>query len=547
MLFLKRMAYRITHWFRGCHLWRRQRTITAAALILVVTFTVSMLLGLWRDRLLYATFYACCAPQLDVYNAAFKIPDFLFALLVTGSLSAAFIPIFSQFRTRSHRQAYALATSVTFLLAGLFLLAGSFIFIFARSLANIVAPGFSDSQLKLMVYFIHWMLLGQAFFLFSSLTTSILQARKRFLFPALAPIFYNLSIIIAIIGWSSRLGMLAPVLGVVVGAFLHWLIQVPALIKAGFYFAWPTQLWSKGISKIISLMIPRSLALALDEIAATLAIFLASGLPSGSLSLFYLSQHLYVIPVRLFGITLGQAIFPSFSQLIARRRRWAFRERFLKAFHLVFYLTSFVTVMMLVLRLPLVRLLFGSRQFPWAATVMTGRLLAYLAPAILAQAGIQILVRVFYSFQDTKTTFLAALWSLIINVAISVPGVYIFGWGIYAIVAAISLASVFQFGILFIILMVRLNHWQKEIRLNGTFFGRLLIVNLLAGLAAWGLMHFFDSFVFDTSRVFGLFLLTGLSFSGGLTTYLVLSWRLDLFSFFSPAWRRLLADKKLPF
>jgi len=547
MLFLERMTCRIIRGLKNCHLWQRQRTVTAAALILLVAFTVSMLLGLWRDRLLYAAFYACCAPQLDVYNAAFKIPDFLFALLVTGSLSAAFIPVFSEFRTRSRRQAYALATSIAFLLGGLFCFAGLLIFIFARPLAEVVTPGFSDSQLRLMVYFIRWMLVGQAFFLFSSLTTSILQARKRFLFPALAPIFYNLSIIIAIIGWAPQLGISAPVFGVVIGAFLHWAIQLPALAKAGFHFVKPKRLWSKGIKKIVYLMIPRSLALALDESAATLAIFLASSLPAGSLSLFYLSQHLFAIPVRLFGITLGQAIFPSFSQLIARRRRRAFRERFLKAFHLVFYLTSFVTVMMLVLRLPLVRLLFGSRQFPWSATVTTGRLLAFLAPAILAQAGIQILVRVFYSFQDTKTTFLAALWALLVNIAISVPGVYVFGWGIYAIVAAISLASLFQFGILFTILMARLNHWQEEVRLNGTFFSRLLAINIVTGLTAWELMHFFDSFVFDTSRVFGLLLLTGFSFLGGLIVYLLLSWRLNIFSFFAPAWRRLLADKKLPF
>ncbi len=533
------MPYRVKLSLR--HLWRRQKTVTAAAAILLATFTVSMLLGLWRDRLLYATFYACCASQLDVYNAAFKIPDFLFALLVSGSLAAAFIPVFTATWLRSHRRAYALATDLILFLGLLFFSLGGLIYVFAFPLAHLLAPGFTQDQISLMARLLRLMLVGQGFFLLSSLTTGVLQARRRFIFPALAPIFYNLAIILAILLWAPSLGIEAPVLGVVIGAVGHWLIQVPALFKTGFYFTRPRLLWSPEIKKVFTLMLPRAVALVLNELAEALAIFLASALPAGSLSLFYLSQHLYAIPVRLFGITLGQAVLPSFSTLIARRRRQAFRDRFLKAFHLVFYLTSFVTVMMLVLRLQLVRLLFGSRRFPWSATIITGRLLAFLAPAILAQAGIQILVRVFYAWQDTKTTSLAAFWALVVNVLVSVLGIYYFHWGIYAIVLAISLASIFQFAILFSILTARLNHWREEAQINGVFFSRLLAINLLAGFVTWGLMHFLDSFVFDTQRVFGLFLLTSFSFLGGTLVYIILSWWFRIFDFFAPAWHRFLA------
>ncbi len=537
------MPYRIKLSFR--HLWRRQKTVTSAALLLLITFTVSMLLGLWRDRLLYATFYACCAPQLDVYNAAFKIPDFLFTLLVSGSLAAAFIPVFTATWLRNHRRAYALTVNLALILGLFFLILGGLIYVFAFPLARLLAPGFSPRQLTLMTHLLRLMLIGQGFFLLSSLTTGVLQARRRFLFPALAPIFYNLAIILAILFWAPSLGIEAPVLGVVIGAAGHWLIQLPALFKTGFYLSRPRFFWSPELKKIFTLMLPRAVALVMNEIGDALAIFLASALPAGSLSLFYLSQHLYVIPVRLFGITLGQAVLPSFSALMARQRRRAFRDRFLKAFHLVFYLTSFVTVMMLVLRLQLVRLLFGSRQFPWPATLTTGRLLAFLAPAILAQAGIQILVRVFYAWQDTKTTSWAAFWALVADILVSVPGIYYFHWGIYAIVLAISLASLLQFTILFVILVARLNHWQEEIQINGTFFGWLFLINLLTGLATWGLMHFFDAFVFDSQHVFGLFWLTTFSFLGGSAVYLFLSWQCRIFDFFAPAWEQFLAKLKL--
>ncbi len=513
------------------YLLKRQKSTTTAAFVLLIAYILSMGLGLLRDRLLYAKFYSCCTLKLDVYNAAFRIPDLLFSLLVTGALSAAFIPVFWEYWIKNKLEAYRLASSVIASLWILFLVIGSLMFIFVYPVCKLIAPGFSPEQLLLMGKLTRIMLFAQAFFILSNFASGILQAQKRFLLPAIAPIAYNLSIISGIILFADKLGIFAPVLGVILGAFFHFLVQFPSLLFLGFKFVLPKNIFNPGSKKVLKLMAPRTLALGLGEIESTLPVFLASSLLPGNLSLFYLSQHLYVIPVRLFGITLGQAVFPHFSQLWAENQLPSFKRKLVIALHQVFYLTSFVTVIMLVLRVPLVRLLFGSKQFPWVATIITGRLLAFLSPAILAQAGVQILARAFYSLQDTKTTFFVALFSLLINIIISFSGVYLLNWGIYSLAIAISLASLFQFLSLFFILLIRVNHFNQEIKINLSFFSKLIIANFFAGFTAWLLMRSLDKWVFDTSRVTGLLLLSLISFFGALIVYIFSSRLLKIFLF----------------
>ncbi len=534
--------------FKLNYFLRRQRSITSAAFVLLIAFAASMLLGLLRDRLLYARFYSCCTSQLDVYNAAFRVPDLFFRFLVTGALSAAFIPVFIEHWVKSRREAYQLASASIIVMSGVFLVLGMVVFSFAYSISRLIAPGFSSTQVMLMGNLVRWMIFAQGFFLLSNFVSAMLQAQKRFLLPALSPIVYNLSIIGGIVFGADKVGIFGPVLGVMVGAFLHFLIQFPALFYLGFEFSLPTRAVFGGVKKIFRLMIPRVFTLGLEELESAISVFLASFLPSGSLSLLYLSQHLYMIPVRLFGITLGQAMFPSFSKLWVKNKKAVFKKKLIILFHRVFYLTSFVTTVMLVLRVPIVRLFFGSRQFPWSATLTTSRLLIFLSPAILAQAGIQILARAFYSLQDTKTTFVVAFFALLLNVAVSFAGIYWLGWGVYSLVIAISVATVFQLITLFIVLMARINHFDHEVRMNFDFFSRLITINIFTGFAGWALMRALDIWAFDTSRVIGLFLLTGTSFVGSLITFIILSWffrvpfLIDVFAVilprFEPVFRR---------
>lgn len=500
---------------------RRQTSILSAAFILGVAFTLSAFLGILRDRFLYAKFYSCCSATLDAYNAAFRLPDIIFRLLVIGALSAAFVPVFTDYLSRQPSVAYRLARAVATLLVLIFLVLAGLVFIFAPSLCRFIAAGFSSTQINLMASLTRLMLLAQFFFLLSNLLTGILQAKGRFLVPALSPLVYNLGIIFGIEFLSPFWGIFGPALGVVLGAFLHFLIQFPLVRLLGFRLKPEFNFKLTGVKRVLKLTLPRTLSLGLSEIESTVILFLASSLPAGSLSLLYLAQHLGQLPSRLFGATIGQAALPSLSRLYALGKKREFLGVFLDSLFQALFLTLPVAVFILVLRIPFVRLAFGARQFPWKATLITGQVLAFLAPAVVAQTIIQILTRGFYSLQDTKTPFWTAIVSLMVVIGVSSWGVYRANWGILALVSAVSLAALFQAGILFVLFARKIGGfpWRK----SGEFFGKTGLASLVAGFFAWFLMRFLDRFCFDTSRVVGLIALTVISLIGGGGIYLLLA------------------------
>ena len=173
---------------------KRQGSILSASLTLAVTFGLSAVLGFLRSRFLYARFFTCCTQQLDVYNAAFRIPDLIFKLLVTGALSASFIPVFSSYLHKNEAEAHRIASTVINSLLLFFLAISIFVLIFTHPLSNLIAAGFSPEQLHLMVQLTRILLIAQIFFLLSNFLTAILQVNQIFFIPALSPIVYNIFI-----------------------------------------------------------------------------------------------------------------------------------------------------------------------------------------------------------------------------------------------------------------------------------------------------------------------------------------------------------------
>jgi len=498
---------------------RQQTSILSAAFVLAAAFTVSALLGILRDRFLYERFYSCCTAQLDAYNAAFRIPDIIFRLLVIGALSAAFIPVFSDHLSKDKAAAYRLARATITFLTLVFTVLSIIVFVFAVPFSSLITANFSSYQVNLMASLTRWMLLAQLFFLLSNFLTSILQVKRRFLLPALSPVIYNLAIIAGIKLLGPIFGIYGPAIGVLLGSFLHFLIQLPLAVSLGFSFKPDFSFRLPGVKRILHLMVPRSLSLGLGEIESTVVLFLATALPTGSLSLLYLAQHLGQLPARLFGSTIGQAALPSLSNSLSQKKEKEFAKILLDSLLQALFLTIPIAVAVLFLRLPIIRLAFGTREFPWQATLDTGKVLAFLTPSIVAQTGIQILTRGFYSLQDTKTPFTIAIFSLATNVVIGIAGIYWLNLGILALVIAMSLASLIQFFLLFFSIVTRINEfpWQR-------IFGFLLKVGIssaVAGVCFWVSMKVLDAYVLDSSRVIGLLVLTVISFCFGISAYLI--------------------------
>lgn len=509
-------------WLNGRNLLlRRQSSILSAALVIAVTYGVSMLLGILRERLLVARFYVCCRQQLDVYYAAFRLPDMIFQLVVIGALAAAFIPVFSERLSKDEQDAYRLASSLINLLLGFFLILALVIFVAARPFSSLITGNFSPWQVDLMAQMTRVMLLAQIFFLVSNFLSAIVQSHQRFLLPALSPVVYNLGIILSVVFLAGPLGIWAATLGVLLGAFFHFLIQVPLASRLGFKYTFVFDWKNQGVKRVIRLMFPRTMALAASQVEATVSLFLATSLSPGSLTIYYLAQRLVDLPVRLLGTSVGQAALPLLSLQLAEKKMDEFRKTLNHSLGQILFVALPVTAIFLVLRVQLVRFAYGAKTFPWAATIVTGRTLAAVAFSIFSQSAVQLLVRGYYALHDTSVPFFVSLLSVIVNILLSLLFIFVFQMGIFGLALAFSISSFLNF-----ILLLVLFHFKKERFIGFTDLWSWLkmgLASLAAGTLAWISMRVLDMFVFETTRAVPLLLLTIISGSIGLAAYLLLA------------------------
>lgn len=503
-----------------------QNSISSASIILAVTFGLSAILGFLRSRFLYSQFFQCCVLDLDAYNAAFRLPDLIFKLLVTGALSASFIPVFASYLHKDKKDAYQMASSVINILLLVFIISAVIIFIFARPLSNLIASGFTSYQVDLMVRMTRILLIAQIFFLLSNFVTGILHVEQTFLVPSLSPIIYNMFIILSIFTLVPVFGIYGPVYGAVVGAFFHLAIQLPLLFHQGFKYQTIINRNLAGVKEVFRLMIPRSLSLGLGEIENTVTLFFASSLAAGSLSLLNLSLQLVYLPSRIFGSTIGQASLPILSKSIARNELDVFRDTVRKTIIRSLYLALPISAIILVNRVGIVRIAFGTREFPWSATLLTAKTLAFLVPAIASQAVVQILVRAFYALHDTRTPLKVSVFSLVINVVTSYLFVNFTKWGILGLAISASVSNLIQcFGLCLVFI--------KKVDGEGwtTVYWRLakiLLASIAAGVISWISLQIIDLFLLDTSKTLFVIITFILTTSIGILIYILASFLLHI-------------------
>ncbi len=518
----------------------RQKSIFSATVILAITFLISAFLGFLRTRFLYSTFFKCCVLELDAYNAAFRIPDLIFKLLVTGALSASFIPVFSSQLHRNPKKAYRMASSLINILLIAFIIISLLAFIFAHPLSALIAKGFSPQQIQLMASLTRVLLLAQIFFLISNFLTAILQIKQVFIIPALSPILYNLFIIISIFTLAKFFGIHGVVYGAVIGAFFHMAIQIPAVIKVGFKYSPIVDFKLPGVSEILRLMLPRTLSLGLAEIENTITLFFASGLSAGSISLLNLALQLIYLPSRVFGTTVGQASLPVLSKNVAKNQLTIFRQTVRKALLHSLYIALPITTLVLIERVGIVRIAFGTRQFPWSATILTAKTLAFLTPAIVCQAVIQILIRSFYALHDTKTPLKTSFISIFSNIIISYFFVNFTSLGIIGLSIGASVGNIIQCTLLLLLFLKRVDgHDWKPVWQN---IFKIFSASLIASFIAWVSIQVLDLFILDTSRTISVILVFIISTLLGVISYLTLTslFKIPEFDYFKSYLHRLL-------
>ena len=360
-------------------------------------------------------------------------------------------------------------------------------------------------------------------FALSGFLTGTIQSNQRFLLPAIAPLVYNFGIILGIVLLTPFLGIYGPAAGMVFGAILHMVIQLPVAMSLGFKFVPRFNFQHPGVVEIARLMPPRMLAMGIDQVEQFTAVILASRLVAGSLSLFNVARLLYAIPTLLFGSTIGQAALPALSSLAGQKKWPEFRKTLLDSCLQVVFLALPLCVLLVVLRVPVVRLAFGTKTFPWEATLLTGQTLAVLMISAGFYAVMQIIVRAFYALHDTTTPLVVGIMAATINVVLSVVLVNSFAMGILGIAWALSITSVVETLVLGTILL----HKQfpvEEISKAGMAFLKLALLGIVTGVGLWIPMRLLDQFIFDTTRTVPLLILTLITSIIGMGLYFLLSY-----------------------
>ncbi len=516
-------------------LYRRQTTIISAATIMMVLVLASRILGFVRNWFLAHYFPVA---QLDSYKAAFVLPDILANVLITGALSVAFIPVFTTYLNRNNeKEGWRMASDILNISLLFYAIVTVFLIIFARPiLEHFVVPGFDDEKLTLTANVTTIVLLGEFLLIIGSFFTSVLQSFHRFIVPALAPILYNLGIIVGIIWFRPFGGLMGVAWGVVLGGFLHILIQVPLARTLGFRYKFEFNFRDPGVLKTIKLSLPRAAGIAFAQMEWWISIFLSSLLVSqgfvGSVAVLGFAADIQNLPVGLFGITFATAALPTLSSEWAARKTDDFKATFIATLHQILYLTVPLGILFMVLRIPLVRLMLGSGQFDWDSTVATAVTMSYFAIGIFAQAAFFLLIRAFYALHDAATPLKVALASLAFHGVISAFFIFRLAQFTTIPVAFLGLASaltnIFCSLILLYLLDRKLGGFDRKKLLLP--IGKIMLAAGVMGIFLYGPLHlkfggtYLIDYIIDTTHAFNLLVLTLGAASFGLAVYILVTW-----------------------
>lgn len=409
------------------------RTLTRAAFVVGIFSLAASFLGMFRDRMLAGYFGA--GPELDVYYAAFRVPDFFYNTILVGITSSAFLPILTRYThknkegktKRKKEEANSLAFSTeaqdfiesltSLLMVGLFAVT-VVLWVISPFLIHWIAPGFTPEQQQETANLTRIMLLSPIFLSFSGILGNVLNLKNFFFFYSLTPIVYNLGSIAAILFFVPRMGINGLAWGIVLGAIMHFSIQFFPALSMGLKINWRWNPYHAGIKKVFKMMLPRSIHLGLLQGNLVITTLLASILPTGSLTVFTFANNIQGLPLGLFAASFAIAAFPTLSILAAQDKTKQFREEFSRIMCQILFFIIPLSVIIIILRAQVVRLILGSGKFNWEDTILTLNVLGILAVSLFAQGLNLLFVRAFFALHDTVTPLKSGIIGVVANVAI---------------------------------------------------------------------------------------------------------------------------------
>ena len=316
-------------------IFQKQKDILSSVIILSGMMILSRFLGLVRNRT-YATYFS--KEELDLLLAAFRLPDFVFEVLITGALSSAFIPIFIKYKQHSKE----LSENISSIINLISILMFSFIciaFIFADSIIHLITPGFSADQIQEVVYMSRILIASQLpFFIYGNILSGIAQANRIFMLTALAPLIYTVAVIVGTMFLSPTFWLYGPIIGTVIVAFLFFFVQIPILHFTHFHFH--IRSFNKAVIKeFFTLFLPRTFSVLTSQIEQTIDLSLATLAGSGSVTIIHFAQRLQLFPVAFVGMAFGQASLPYISKLFKDKKITEIRGLFVDSALQLIYLS----------------------------------------------------------------------------------------------------------------------------------------------------------------------------------------------------------------
>ncbi|MBI2097445.1 MAG: hypothetical protein HYT46_00710 [Candidatus Vogelbacteria bacterium] len=391
-----------------------------AALLLGISAVLSQILALIRDRLLAASFGA--GPELDIYYAAFRLPDLLYVAIGSFVSVTVVLPFLMGHLERGDRQA-AEALFLELLrkfLAwmGVLIAAG---YLFLPGLVGVMAPGFSPAARAALLPLARILLLSPLLLGLSNLVANLTQSSRQFFLYALSPIFYNLGIIAGIMFFYPRFGLNGLAWGVVLGALGHLLVQWPAVVRGPVsWFGWRRRSRSGGESRqILRLAWPRTLTLSAHQLAILVLVALASHLAAGSIAVFNFAYNLQAVLLSVIGVSYAVAAFPTLVRLFSNGERAQFIDQMAVTVRHIIFWSLPALALFIVLRAQIVRVILGAGKFDWADTRLTAAALAIFLVSTAAQGLILVFVRGYYACGRTRKPLLVNVFSSILIVGLA--------------------------------------------------------------------------------------------------------------------------------
>ena len=431
--------------------------VKLAATILAGSTLLSSLLGFFRDRLLNSAYMpsengalAGYPVGLDAYTAAFMVPDFMFAVLVSGALSVTFIPVFNERWVKGNKQsAWQISSSMINFMALITMAASVLIIIFADPLMKyLIAPGLSESGHALAVSMMQVITVNPFIFAVAAVIASIQQAVGRFMFCALAPMLYNVGIIIGTVWFTGGVnlfgwqifdgGIMGVALGVVLGSFLQLIVSAVGLAGLGFDYNFKIYWRNKGFRKVLSLLPARSVDQGMDYVVSLVEVNLASRLADGTVRAYQQALTLHMMPINLIGVAISNAAFPQLTEHLGEGRNDLFQKDLRSLLRIIFWMALPVSVVIFFTRGYVVHFIRnGGNQ-------LIAGILGCLVVAILFRTIYHMAARAFYARQDTKTPLYISIFSITLNIILAIVLSMVLKMGAYGLAWAQSTVAVLE-------------------------------------------------------------------------------------------------------